>query len=54
MTSFSEDLLGSCGFLLITPQGLHVVISLNPWLLLPTKFMVVYARKQNRFAIFEW
>lgn len=54
MTSFSKDLLGSYGFSLITPRGLHAVISLNPWLLLPTKIVVAYAMKQNMSAIFEW
>ena len=54
MTSFELELLGSCGFSLIPPDGLHDIISANPWLLFPTKFVVAYARKQSRSAIFEW
>ena len=54
MTLFEQKLLGSCGFSLIPHDGLHVVISTNPRLLLPTKFVVVYARKQSRFTIFKW
>ena len=40
-------------FSLIPPVGLHATISANPRLLLPTKFVVAYARKQSRFAIFK-
>ena len=47
-------MLGSCGFSLIPPDGLSAVISTNPRLLIPTKSMVVYAKKQSRSAIFEW
>ena len=54
MTSFGRELLGGCGFSLILPKGLHAIISANPQLLLPTKSMVAYARKQSRSAIFEW
>jgi len=54
MTSFGQELLGSRGFSLIPPDGLHVLIFTNLWLLLPTKSMVVYVRKQSRSAIFEW
>ena len=54
MTSFGQELLGGHGFSLIPPEGLHAIIFSNPWLLLPTKSMVTYARKQSRSAIFEW
>ena len=54
MTSFEQELLSSHGFSLIPPNGLHAIISANPQLLLPTKFVVAYARKQSQFAIFEW
>ena len=45
MTSFGQELLGGHGFSLIPPDGFHAIISANPWLLLPTKFVVAYARK---------
>ena len=54
MTSFEQELLGSREFSLIPPDGLSAIISANPWLLLPTKSVVAYARKQSRSAIFEW
>ena len=54
MTSFRQELLGSYGFSLIPPDGLHAIISTSPRLLLPTKFVVAYARKQIRSTIFEW
>ena len=54
MTSFKKELVGSCGFSLIPPDGLSLVISVNPRLLLPSKSVLAYARKQNRSAIFEW
>ena len=54
MISFEQELLGSHGFSLTPLDGLHVVNSTNPWLLLPTKFVVAYARKQIRFVIFKW
>lgn len=54
MISFGQELLGGRGFSLITLKGLHATISANPQLLLPTKSMVVYARKQSRPAIFKW
>ena len=54
MTSFEQELVGSRGFSLIPPNGLSMVISANPRLLLPSKSMLAYARKQNRSAIFEW
>ena len=54
MTSFKQELMGSRGFSLIPPNGLSTVISANPRLLLPSKFMLAYARKQSRSAIFEW
>ena len=54
MTSFEQELLGSREFSLIPPDGLHAIISTNLQLLLPTKLVVAYARKQSWFAIFEW
>ena len=54
MTSFEQELLGSREFSLIPPDGLSAIISANPWLLLLTKSVVAYARKQSRSAIFEW
>ena len=54
MISFEKELVGSCGFSLLPPDGLRMVISINPHLLLPFKFVLAYARKQNRSAIFEW
>jgi len=54
MISFEQKLLDSYGFSLIPPDGLSVVIYANPRLLLPTKFVVAYVRKQSRSAIFEW
>ena len=53
MTLF-EELMGSRGFSFIPPDGLSAVILTNPWLLLPSKSVLAYARKQGRFAIFEW
>ena len=54
MTSFNEELFGSHGFSLVPFDNLHAIISLNPRLLLPTKSMIAYAKKQNRPAMFEW
>ena len=54
MTSFEQELLGSCGFSLIPPDGLGMVISASPRLLLPSKSMLAYIRKQGRSAILEW
>ena len=54
MTSFKQELMGSRGFFLIPPNGLSTVISTNPRLFLPSKFVLVYARKQSQSAIFEW
>ena len=54
MISFEKELLGSHGFSLIPPNGLNAVISANPRLLLPSKSMLAYARKQSRSTIFEW
>ena len=54
MTSFEQELVGSRSFSLIPPKGLDMVVSPNPRLLLPSKSVLAYARKQNRFAIFEW
>ena len=54
MTSFEQELIGSWGFSLIPPDGLNAVISTNPQLLLPSKSVLAYVRKQNRSAIFEW
>ena len=54
MTSFEQELAGSRGFSLIPPKGLSMVVSPNPRLLLPSKSMLAYARKQNWSAIFKW
>ena len=54
MTSFEKELIGSCGFSLVPPDGLSAIILVNPRLLLPSKFVLAYARKQNWFGIFEW
>ena len=54
MTLFEKELFGSHGFSLISANGLHAIISANPQLLLPTKSVVVYARKQSHSTIFEW
>ena len=54
LTTFVDELTGSRGFSLIPPDGLGMVVSVNPRLLLPSKFVLTYARKQNRSAIFEW
>ena len=53
MTSFKQELLGNCRFSLIPPDGFHAIIYANLQLLLPTKSVVAYARKQNRSVIFE-
>ena len=45
MTSFRQELLNGHRFSLILPEGLRAIISANPRLLLPTKFVVAYARK---------
>ena len=54
MTSFEKELMGSRGFSLVPPDGLSTIISVNPRLLLPSKSVLAYARKQNRSTIFEW
>ena len=54
MTSFEQKLVGSHGFSLIPPDGLSMVVSANPRLLLPSKSVLEYTRKQNPSAIFEW
>ena len=54
MTTFVDELVGSRGISLIPPDGLGMVISVNPHLLLPSKSVLAYARRQNRLAIFEW
>jgi len=46
--------MGSHGFSFIPPDGLSAVISANPQLLLPSKSVLAYARKQSWSAIFEW
>jgi len=46
--------LGSHEFSLIPLDGLSVVISPNPRLLVPTKSVVAYAKKQSWSVIFEW
>ena len=54
MTSFEKEFMGSRGFSLVPPDGLNAIISANPWLLLSSKSMLAYAKKQSRSAIFEW
>ena len=54
MTSFEQELVGSCGFSLIPHDGLSMVVSANPRLLLPYKSVLAYTRKHNPSAIFEW
>ena len=54
MTSFKQELAGSSDFSLIPPEGLSMVVSPNPRLLLHSKSVLAYARKQNWPAIFEW
>ena len=54
MTTFVDELVGSRGFSLIPPDGLGMVISVNPRLLLPSKSVLAYAKRQNQSAIFEW
>ena len=54
MTSFEQELMGNRGFSLIPPDELSAIISANPRQLLPSKFVLAYARKQNQSAIFEW
>ena len=54
MNSFDAESAGSSSFSLIPPEGLSMVISPNPRLLLPSRSVLAYARKQNRSAIFEW
>ena len=46
--------MGSCGFSLIPHDGLSMVVSANPRLLLPCKSVLAYTRKQNPSAIFKW
>ena len=48
------ELAGSHGFSLIPPEGLSTVALVNPRLLLPSRSVLAYARKQSRSAIFEW
>ena len=52
MTTFVDELASSRGFSLIPLDGLGMVVSVNPRLLLPSKSVLAYARKQNRLAIF--
>ena len=54
MATFVAELAGSRGFSLIPPEGLGMVVSVNLRLLLPSKSILAYARKQSRSAIFEW
>ena len=54
MISFEQELVGSRGFSLIPPNGLSMVVSANPRLLLPSKSVLAYAKKQNQSTIFEW
>ena len=53
MTTFVDELAGSRGFSLIPPDGLGMIVSINPRLLLPSKSVLAYAKKQSRSAIFE-
>ena len=48
------ELAGSRGFSLIPREGLSMVALVNPRLLLPSRSVLAYARKQSRSAIFEW
>ena len=52
MTTFENKLMGSRDFFLILSDRLSMVISVNPRLLLPSKSVVAYAKRQNRSAIF--
>ena len=54
MTSFEQELVCSRGFSLIPHNGLSTVTSANLQLLLPSKSVLAYARKQSRSTIFEW
>ena len=54
MATFVDELAGSRGFSLITPNELGMVVSVNPRLLFPSKSVLAYARKQSQSAIFEW
>ena len=54
MDSFVAELSGSHVFSLIPPEGLSAVASANPRLLLPSRSVLAYTRKQSRSAIFEW
>ena len=54
MTSFEQELVGSRDFSLIPLEGLGMVVSPNPRLLLPSKAVLAYANKQTSSAIFEW
>ena len=54
MDSFVAELAGSRGFSLIPPKGLSTVASVNPRLLLPSRSVLAYARKQSWSAIFKW
>ena len=45
MTSFEKELMGSRGFSLIPLDRLSTIISVNPWLLLPSKSVLAYAKK---------
>ena len=45
MTTFVDELVGSCGFSFIPPDGLGMVTSVNPHLLLPSKSVLAYARR---------
>ena len=45
MTTFVAKLAGSRDFSLISPEGLGMVVSVNPRLLLPSKSVLAYARK---------
>ena len=53
-TLFEKELTGSRGFSHFPSNGLSTIISANPQLLLPSKFVLAYAKKQSPSAIFEW
>ena len=54
MDSFVAELAESRGFSLIPPEGLSTVASVNLCLLLSSRSVLAYARKQSQSAIFEW
>ena len=53
MTSFCEDIMGSRGFSLMGSEK-YALLSLNPYLLVPIRSVIAYAKKQKSSGIFEW